>query len=70
MEEEHARKLAAECSEILEQRFDDDESICEASYWAPGKNWRVIIITGNMKSIFHDGHRTSEYMVNFHRSHI
>jgi hypothetical protein len=70
MSEELARKLSAECAEILEQRFEDDESTVRADYWHPGRSWRVIITTGDMKSIFHDPSRTAEYMVNFHRSHI
>lgn len=67
MNEEQARKLAAECAEYFEE--DDDPTTVEASYYPPGKNWRIVLYTGDTKTVFHEL-RDARYIVDFHRSNL
>ena len=67
MTETQARNLAAACAECFEE--DEESTLVEASYWPPSKDWRLTLVTGNVRSTFHEI-RTVEYIVNFHRSHI
>lgn len=66
MNEEQARKLAAECAECFEE---DDDTTVIAEYYHPGRNWRITLVTGNVRTAFHEI-RTVDYIVNFHRAHL
>lgn len=67
MTETQARNLAAACAECFED--DAEQTTVTADYYHPGRDWRIVLVTGNQKSVFHEI-RTVEYIVNFHRSQL
>lgn len=62
MNEQQAKQLAAECVEYFK---DDDTTKVEASYYPPGKSWRVVLRTEERRTTFHEL-RDWKYVVRFH----
>ncbi len=69
MTEEQARKLAADCAEYFEAQEESDLTTVEPSYYSPGKSWRVVLTTGNSKTVFHEL-RDWKYVVRYHLAHL
>ncbi len=67
MTEVQARNLAAACAECFED--DAEQTTVEAEYYHPGRDWRLTLRTGDVKTSFHEI-RTVDYIVSFHRSHL